>query len=101
LIHIALHFLTPLLIACVFYKKKWLKSFGLLLCGLLIDIDHLLADPLYDPNRCSIGFHPLHTWFVIPLYVALLFNPKTRLIGLGLCIHILLDISDCLAMGYF
>ena len=74
-----------------------MKSFGLLLCGLMIDVDHLLADPIYDPNRCSIGFHPLHTWFVMPLYVALLFHPKTRLIGLGLCIHILLDIGDCLA----
>ena len=101
MIHIALHFLTPLLIAGVFYTKKWLKSFGLLLCGLLIDVDHLLADPLYDPNRCSIGFHPLHTWFVIPIYAALLFHPKTRLVGLGLCIHIMLDISDCLVMGYF
>ena len=101
MIHIALHFLTPGLIAGIFYSKKWLKSFGLLLCGLVIDVDHLLADPLYDPNRCSIGFHPLHTWFVIPLYVALLFHPKTRLVGLGLCIHILLDIGDCLVMGNF
>ncbi|MDG2175777.1 MAG: DUF6122 family protein [Gammaproteobacteria bacterium] len=101
MIHIALHFLTPGLIAGIFYSKKWLKSFGLLLCGLIIDVDHLLAAPLYDPNRCSIGFHPLHTWFVMPLYVALLFHPKTRLVGLGLCIHILLDIGDCLVMGNF
>jgi hypothetical protein len=96
LLHIALHFLTPGLIAGIFYTKKWMKSFGLLLCGLMIDVDHLLADPMYDPNRCSIGFHPLHTWFVMPLYVALLFHPKTRLIGFGLCIHILLDLGDCL-----
>ena len=29
----------------------------------------LVADPLYDPNRCSIGFHPLHTAPAVALYV--------------------------------
>ena len=63
---------------------------------MLIDIDHLLADPIYDPMRCSIGFHPLHTWLPISLYVLALAHPKTRLLGIGLCIHILLDAADCL-----
>ena len=65
------------------------------MCGLLIDVDHLLADPVYDPNRCSIGFHPLHTALPIALYGLLLLHPKTRLVGIGLCIHIVLDIGDC------
>jgi len=95
LIHIALHFLVPLAIAGTFYLKKWLKAFGLLLCGLLIDVDHLLADPIYDPDRCSIGFHPLHTYWVILVYVAMLCHHKTRLVGIGLCVHILLDAGDC------
>jgi len=65
------------------------------MCGLLIDVDHLLADPIYEANRCSIGFHPLHTPVPIAFYGLLLFHPKTRLVGIGLTIHILLDISDC------
>ena len=56
----------------------------------------LLASPVYDPGRCSIGFHPLHTALPIAAYVLALIHPKTRLLGLGLCIHILLDGLDCL-----
>ena len=67
----------------------------MLMCGMIIDVDHLLADPIYDPNRCSIGFHPLHTVVPIALYGLLLIHPKTRLVGIGLYIHILLDIGDC------
>ena len=96
MIHIALHLLVPLAVAGTFYLKKWLKAFALMLTGLLIDVDHLLAEPIYDPDRCSIGFHPLHHWIVIPVYAALLFHPKTRLVGIGLCIHIVLDATDCL-----
>ena len=95
MLHILLHFLVPIAVAGIAYTKKWLKAFGLMLSGLLIDLDHLLADPIYDPNRCSIGFHPLHTWYVMPLYVAMLFHPKTRIVGIGLCIHIVLDFQDC------
>ena len=66
-----------------------------MMAGMLIDIDHLLADPIYDPSRCSVGFHPLHTALPIMLYAALLLHPKTRLLGIGLCFHIVLDSIDC------
>ena len=49
------------------FRRAW----GLLLLGWLIDIDHLLADPIYAPGRCSIGFHPLHTAPAIAVYGAL------------------------------
>ena len=62
---------------------------------MLVDIDHLLANPIYDPSRCSIGFHPLHQLEVLPIYILLSFIPKTRWIGIGLCIHMLLDSVDC------
>ncbi len=67
-----------------------------MMAGMLIDLDHLLADPIYDAERCSIGFHPLHTPLPIALYTLLLFHPKTRAIGIGLILHILLDSLDCL-----
>lgn len=66
--------------------------------GMLIDLDHLLATPIFAPNRCSINFHPLHTYYAIVLYFALLIPKKTRLIGLGLVIHILADTTDCWLM---
>jgi hypothetical protein len=37
---------------------------------IIVDLDHLLADPIYDPNRCSIGFHPLHSYPAIVIYLA-------------------------------
>lgn len=98
MLHIALHLLVPLAVATIVFTKKWLKAFALLLCGILIDVDHLLADPIYDPERCSIGFHPLHTYWVMPVYTAMLFHPKTRIVGIGLCIHLVLDALDCLPL---
>ena len=86
----------PLAVSAAFFRRSWLKSYVVMLCGMLIDIDHLLANPIYDPGRCSIGFHPLHTWLPMIIYVALAAYPKTRLIGLGLSIHIALDALDCL-----
>ena len=94
--HIILHLTLPLPLAAAIYRKKWLKNYMWMLAGLLIDIDHLLADPVYDAERCSIGFHPLHTPIPIVLYIALLFHPKTRALGLGLCLHIFLDGMDCI-----
>lgn len=65
---------------------------------MFVDLDHLLADPFYDPNRCSIGFHPLHQMPAIGVYVLLLLIPRLRLIGLGLLIHMALDGIDCMLM---
>ncbi len=86
----------PLAVSAAFVRRSWLKCYVVMLSGMLIDIDHLLANPIYDPGRCSIGFHPLHTWLPMIIYVALAAYPKTRLIGLGLSIHIALDALDCL-----
>lgn len=62
---------------------------------MIVDLDHLLANPIYDPIRCSIGFHPLHQSFAILIYLLCCFIPKLRLIGIGLLIHIILDSMDC------
>ena len=96
MLHIALHFIVPGLVSTAFYRQQWLRTYLLMMSAMLIDIDHLLADPVYDPMRCSIGFHPLHTWLPIGIYVLMLAHPRTRLVGIGLCIHIMLDAADCL-----
>ncbi|MFQ5630753.1 MAG: DUF6122 family protein, partial [bacterium] len=59
-IHLILHILVPALAAYFFFPEKRLKAFAILVLTMLVDLDHLLADPIYDPHRCSIGFHPLH-----------------------------------------
>ncbi|WP_026753117.1 DUF6122 family protein [Sediminibacter sp. Hel_I_10] len=98
-LHYGIHVFGPLLAAIMFYKPKWIKAYLIMLCGFLIDVDHLLATPILDPNRCSIGFHPLHSYYAIAFYVILVFPKKTRWIGLGLVIHILADLVDCQLMS--
>jgi hypothetical protein len=63
---------------------------------MLVDLDHLLADPVYDMNRCSIGFHPLHSYPAIAAYGVAMFWPRLRLVATGLLIHMTLDGIDCL-----
>lgn len=94
-VHYGIHFGLPLVVAILFYKTYWLKAYAIMILGMLIDLDHLLANPIFDPNRCSINFHPLHSYYAIAVYVLLLIPKKTRLIGLGLVIHIIADIADC------
>ena len=61
-------------------------------------MDHLLASPIFDPARCSINFHPLHSYYAIALYFVLLLIPNIyiRIIAIGLLLHILTDLQDCL-----
>lgn len=98
LVHYGIHFGLPLIVALVFFKRFWLKAYGMMLLGMLIDLDHLLADPIFDPNRCSINFHPLHSYYAMALYIVLLIPKPTRIIGLGLVIHIIADLADCSLM---
>lgn len=95
MLHIALHFIVPALITLVFFRKNYKRAYLIMIATTLVDLDHLLADPIYDPMRCSIGFHPLHQPLIIVLYFTLCFAAKTRLIGLGLMIHMVLDSIDC------
>ena len=95
MIHLGLHFLVPAIFAGVLYRHNWRIAFLVMVATMVVDIDHLWADPIYDPNRCSIGFHPLHRLPFIAFYLALCFVPKWRLIGLGLSIHMALDALDC------
>ena len=90
-----LHILVPLIIALSFFRKRWKTAFVIMMATMIIDADHILANPIYQPNRCSIGFHPLHTIIPITFYFLVCFISKIRLIGIGLIIHIVLDSIDC------
>jgi len=66
-----------------------------MLATMLVDLDHLLAEPIFDPTRCSIGFHPLHSYYAIFIYSIMGFFSKTRIIAIGLLLHMLTDYQDC------
>jgi len=94
--HLALHFTVPLLVAFLFFRENLKLSYLAMILTMLVDLDHLLASPIYDANRCSIGFHPLHQYWFIGIYLVMSFFSKTKLIGVGLIIHMSLDALDCL-----
>ena len=90
-----MHFLVPFVVAMLWRRQRWQKTYLLLMATMLIDLDHLLANPIYDPNRCSIGFHPLHHPLMFIIYGAMLAFPITRVVSVGLLIHMMLDGLDC------
>jgi hypothetical protein len=64
---------------------------------MLVDLDHLLAVPIFQADRCSINFHPLHTYYAMVVYVVLLFFRKPfNIIGIGLLMHMITDYLDCI-----
>jgi hypothetical protein len=96
-IHYFLHLGFPFFLAFLFFKKDWKKVYMILLATMLVDLDHVFANPIFQANRCSINFHFLHTYYAMAGYVILLFLPKPyKFIGLGLLFHMLTDFIDCL-----
>jgi hypothetical protein len=45
---------------------------------MLVDLDHLLATPIFEAGRCSINFHPLHSYIAIAVYFILLLFKKSH-----------------------
>jgi hypothetical protein len=93
--HYGLHFVFPGLIAYFFFKNNWKRTWLILVATMAVDLDHLLATPIFDPDRCSIGFHPLHSLYAIGIYIIMFFFPKTRLVAVGLLLHMATDFQDC------
>ena len=99
-VHMTLHVLAPAAVARLAFSDRWKWAWLVMISTVVVDLDHLLAIPIFNPDRCSIGFHPLHTWPVMAVALVLTALPKTRLVGLGLIIHMALDGLDCLWMGW-
>ncbi|HET8859214.1 DUF6122 family protein [Marivirga sp.] len=98
-IHYTLHFIAPLGIAKLYNAKNWRNAYLILIGTMLVDLDHLLASPIFDPDRCSIGFHPLHSYYAILIYFFLLFPKRSRLVAIGLLFHMFTDGLDCWLKG--
>jgi hypothetical protein len=103
LLHTALHVIVPAVAARLGWRDRFWKAYAILIGTMIVDLDHLLADPIFDPNRCSLGFHPLHSVAAVGAYALLSVVPErrwVRLVGIGLLIHMGLDGLDCLWMGW-
>ena len=98
LIHYGMHLLIPGALAWFFFRDRWIAVWLIFAACMLIDLDHLLATPIFDPHRCSIGFHPLHSYLAAIGYLLLLIPKITRIWGLGLLYHLLTDGVDCLLL---
>lgn len=94
-IHYTLHFIFPFLIALIFFKSKWKTVYIIFLLSMVVDLDHLLANPIFEKSRCSINYHPLHSYIAIVFYSIGLFFKKTRILCLALLFHMLTDLIDC------
>tara|TARA_R110000772_G_scaffold85173_3_gene179214 strand:+ start:680 stop:991 length:312 start_codon:yes stop_codon:yes gene_type:complete len=98
LIHYGFHLLVPGLIAWIFFRSNWKVAWLIMIATMLVDLDHLLADPIFLANRCSINFHPLHSYIAIGGYFMMTLFKKVRIVGVGLILHMIADYLDCLWM---
>ncbi|GAB3243059.1 hypothetical protein GCM10027346_39610 [Hymenobacter seoulensis] len=96
LVHYSLHFLFPAVLALVFFPAMWQAAYLMMLATMLMDLDHLLAKPIFDPLRCSVGYHPLHSFYAFPVYALLLLLPALQPVAVGLLFHLFTDTVDCL-----
>lgn len=99
LVHYFLHFGFIAAIAYFYDKENFKTNYLILLATMLIDLDHLFANPFFDPNRCSINFHFLHTYYAWAIYLLgfiITKKGKLQLAFLGLNFHLITDLLDCL-----
>jgi hypothetical protein len=96
-IHYSLHLIFPIFIAYIFFKKEWKKVYLIFLLTMLVDLDHLFSNPIFLSNRCSIGYHYLHSFHAILIYLLALFLRKPyKIIAIGLLFHMFTDFIDCI-----
>ncbi len=97
-VHYFLHFIFIGAIAFLLDKSNWKKVWLILLSTMVVDLDHLFSQPIFDAQRCSIGFHFLHSEIAIIIYSLFFFFSKNKtvtIISLGLLFHMLVDLLDC------
>ncbi len=101
LLHYGGHWIVPFGIAAVLWHPHWVRAGAVIAGANIIDLDHLLASPMFDPARCSIGFHLLHGWEATLAYTAMLAVPKwwARAFSIGALWHLAVDYGDCLMQG--
>ena len=102
IVHYSCHFIVPFFIAYFGFRVKWKYVYTILIATMFVDLDHLFANPIFDPCRCSVGFHYLHSYYAIFFYIVLYFskNATFKYISIGLLFHMATDFQDCLWISY-
>lgn len=102
LTHYGLHFGFPGVLAWLLLRDRWKVAWSIMVATMLVDADHLLADPVFAPDRMSVGFHPLHSYPAIVVYALMLLVPNrvVRIIAVGLLFHMLTDAQDVVWVGF-
>jgi len=98
-VHVSLHVLVPALVSRIFFPENWPRAWLIMMLTMLVDLDHLLAEPIYDAQRCSIGFHPLHSYPALAVYLGMCVIPGARVPACGLLIHMAVDGLYCLQLA--
>jgi hypothetical protein len=95
-VHYSFHFIAPGLLAWLFFNERWEMAWMIMIGTMFVDLDHVLVRPMFDPKRCSIGFHLLHSYPAIVVYTLLLFVPHFYIqsIAVGLLFHMYTDWQD-------
>ncbi len=96
--HYGLHIVAPGLLGWLLFRQRWKTAWLVMVATMLVDADHLLAEPVFDPDRMSVGFHPLHSYPAIVVYALMLLIPRApvRIVAVGLLFHMFTDAQDFL-----
>lgn len=107
-VHNTFHVLAHLILFLFLYYLNIFPSLSIwnlvfiIISSNLIDLDHLLARPIFEEGRCSItGKSILHKWYLILLWVLGVFIPipHVQVFCLGVLSHILVDGLGCYLMS--
>lgn len=63
---------------------------------MLVDLDHLFATPIFDADRNSIGYHFLHSYPAIAVYIigSIFAKDTWKMVFIGLLWHMITDFQD-------
>jgi len=94
-VHLGVNYIVYLMLGYIGIQTTSL-DIVLVLAANLIDLDHLLARPIFDPDRDSFKSHLLHkNWKpILLLCIFMLFYRPLVFLSIGIMIHYLLDILD-------
>jgi hypothetical protein len=96
IVHLLMLFGVPALAAWAFYNGSIRNTYLILISTVLVDLDQLLFNQVFEFGSCSINYFPLHSWPALLVYFLGLFFEKTRRVAMGLHIHMLADLMNCI-----
>ncbi|EKB59958.1 DUF6122 family protein [Bergeyella zoohelcum] len=96
IVHYGFHFVFPFVLGWLFFPQQWKKASLIMLGTMLVDLDHLFATPIFDADRNSIGYHFLHSYPAIAVYIiGSIFTKGTwKMVFIGLLWHMITDFQD-------